>query len=156
MKRFAFLLAFGLYFTGTIGVLGQKKDPVMETIKKQPIKIVAFELVHQAPQHPDCSDTAKDPQGRRCLTQTLVAKISSEFNTRLLSGTNNGKRRIIITSLIDENGKIGFTSTNSKDDIFDKEIKRIITSLPKLSPGLHMRKPTRVRLRLPVTFVVSD
>lgn len=123
---------------------------------KIPPKAVAFELVHNAPQHPDCSDTAKDPQGRRCLTQALLKKINSEFNTRLLSGTENGQRRIIITILIDEKGEIGFTSTNAEDEVFDKEIKRIIALLPTLTPGSHMRKPTRVRLRLPMTFVVSD
>ncbi|MFP2996751.1 hypothetical protein ABN763_12610 [Spongiivirga sp. MCCC 1A20706] len=156
MKRFTFLFVFGLYFGGTFVVLGQKKDPVIETIKKRPIKTVAFELVHNAPQHPECDDTSYDPQGRRCLTQTLVKKISSEFNTRLLSETENGQRRIIITMLIDENGKILFTNTNSKDSIFNKEIKRIIATLPKLKAATHMRGPAKVRLRLPMTFVVSD
>lgn len=156
MTHFKFLLLLSLFFISVSNVSGQDENAVIETLKKRPVKTIAFELVHIAPQHPDCNDGNNDPQGRHCLTQTLVKKISSEFNTRLLSGIENGQRRIIITMLIEKDGKILFSNTNSKVEVFNKEIKRIIATIPKLSPGQHMREPTRVRLRLPMTFVVSD
>ncbi|NER18154.1 hypothetical protein [Spongiivirga citrea] len=157
MKNFhSILLTLFCLFMAMTSVFGQEENEVIKRIKERPLKTVAFELVHKAPQHPDCTDSKEDPQGRRCLTQTLVKKISEDFNKPLLFATPNGQRRIIITILINERGKIQFSSTNSKDEVFDKEIKRIIETVPQLSPGMHMREPARVRLRLPMTFVVSD
>jgi len=157
MKYFKLLLSVVLIFSITISLTAQEEgNKVLESIRKRPVKTIAFELVHNAPQHPDCADTKDDPQGRHCLTKTLVEKIGADFNKPLLFSTPNGQRRIIITILIDENGKILFSSTNSEDTVFDKEIKRIIATIPQLNPGQHMRKPARVRLRLPMTFVVSD
>lgn len=66
---------------------------------------------------------------------------------------NGIQGRVIVGVVVDKNGSVtNLTILKSIDPYLDKEAIRVISSMPKWTPGVQNGKKVRVKFTVPVSF----
>lgn len=60
--------------------------------------------------------------------------------------------RVYVTFIIDKSGLITGVATRGPDRNLEKEAQRIISKLPKMTPGKQRGQPVRVHYSIPINF----
>ena len=110
---------------------------VEEVIEEEQV----FQVVEQQPEFPG---------GMKALMKYLQDNISYPR----ISRDNNSQGRSFIRFVVNADGSIeGVEVLKSSGDIYlDKEAQRVVSGMPKWSPGKQAGKPVRVFFTLPVVF----
>jgi TonB family protein len=68
---------------------------------------------------------------------------------------SNGK--VIAEAIVEKDGSLSNIRIIRKlNPIFDKEVERVISIMPKWKPAYHENKPVRSRVTIPVVFISTD
>lgn len=122
---------------------GQKVDikPMPKHIPEpEPDEQVIFDVVEKMPEFPG---------GMAALMQFLGKNI--KYPT--IAQENGTQGRVIVQFVVNKDGSIVEPKVvKSVDPYLDKEALRVISSMPKWSPGMQRQKPVRVKYTVPVTF----
>jgi len=92
------------------------------------------------------------PGGDEALKNDLIGSIKYPEEAR----KNGIQGKVYVSFVVDEQGKV----TNAKiergvEPSLDKEALRVISNLPRWSPGLQGGKPVRVSYTVPINFVLQ-
>lgn len=99
-----------------------------------------FEVVEQNPMFPG---------GEKALMQYLQKNLKYPASAQ----ENNIQGRVMVQFVVNKDGSIVEPKVlRSVDPALDKEAMRVVTSMPKWTPGKQRGKTVRVRFTLPVTF----
>ena len=63
--------------------------------------------------------------------------------------------RVFVQFIIGKDGNISGIRTRGTDKNLEKEANRIISKLPKMTPGKQRGRPVRVPFSIPVTFKLN-
>lgn len=103
-----------------------------------------FEVVEQMPEYPG---------GQRALMEFLARNIRYP-RSEMLNGVQG---RVIIQFIVDKDGTVTEPTVVRKvSPEIDKEAMRVITSMPKWTPGKQRGKPVRVKYTVPVRFRLQE
>lgn len=72
---------------------------------------------------------------------------------------DNGKEgRVLVAFTVDEDGKVMNAHTTGAEvgDGLDKEAVRVVSNMPKWTPGMVKGKPVKTRMTLPITFQIQE
>ncbi len=99
-----------------------------------------FEVVEQNPSFPG---------GEKALMDYLYKNLKYPA----VAQDNGIQGRVLVQFVVNKDGSIVDPKVlRSVDPSLDKEAMRVVTSMPKWTPGKQRGKPVRVRFTLPVTF----
>jgi len=117
---------------------------------------VPFTLVEQVPAFPGCK--GNNEQLKKCLNEKIRRFISKKFNTDIAQdlGLSGERVKILTQFTIDTKGNIIDIKTRSKYKDLEKEARRVIKKLPKMTPGKQRFKPVKVTYTLPIIFNVAE
>ncbi|MFD2789222.1 hypothetical protein KCTC52924_00753 [Arenibacter antarcticus] len=110
---------------------------------------IPFATIEKAPLFPGCED-AEDR--RVCFNQMMQKHISENFRYPEEAQKKGIEGRVNIMFVIQEDGSIGDLRMRGPDKLLEKEAARIISLLPKMTPGEHRGKAARVPFSIPITF----
>ena len=114
---------------------------------------VPFAVIEQVPLFPGCENEPKAKQFD-CYQQQMAKFIQKNvnYNDRITEAGVQG--RVQVEYVIGLDGKVTVTRVKGPNggEHIEKEAKRIIEKLPKLSPGKQRNKPVKVRHVVPITF----
>ncbi|WP_299337834.1 energy transducer TonB [uncultured Psychroserpens sp.] len=117
---------------------------------------VPFNVVEVVPTFPGCESEDNDIR-KQCTTAAISKFISRKFNTDVALGLGlSGRQRILSMFKIDEDGNITFIQSRAAHPRLSEEADRVISLLPKMSPGLQRGKPVTVPYSLPINFTVVE
>jgi protein TonB len=107
--------------------------------------------VEEVPVFPGCEKVEKSEK-RACFEDKIRKHVSRKFDASLVSnlGLSSGKKRIFIEFLITKNGEIEITNTKAPHKRLEKEGKRVVKKLPKMTPGKQNGKEVNVKYILPI------
>ena len=112
-----------------------------------------FSVIEQVPIFPGCENEPKAKQFD-CYQQQMAKFIQKNvnYNDRITEAGVQG--RVQVEYVIGLDGKVTVTRVKGPNggEHIEKEAKRIIEKLPKLSPGKQRNKPVKVRHVVPITF----
>jgi len=122
----------------------------------EPEVAVPFTLVEQVPAFPGCK--GNNEQLKKCLNEKIRRFISNKFNTDIAQdlGLSGERVKILTQFTIDTKGNIVDIKTRSKYKDLEKEARRVIKKLPKMTPGKQRFKPVKVTYTLPIIFNVAE
>lgn len=120
------------------------------------VEDIPFILIENVPVYPGCKGNNK--QLKDCFTASVTKYFGKKFNTNLANelGLSEGKKRLFVIFKIDKTGKVSNVRARGPHPILEKEVSKIISSLPKMTPGKQRGVPVGVSYSIPITFEVRQ
>ena len=133
------------------------KESIDETVafnKENIDETVAFALVDEVPVFPGCEEVLKSNR-RICFQKQIQMHIAKNFRYPRIAQKEKIQGRVFIQFVIDIDGSIEGIRTRGPHPLLEKEANRIISLLPKITPGSKNGKLVKVPFSIPITFVLK-
>jgi len=118
---------------------------------------VPFAIIENAPIYPGCEGKPKSQQ-KKCLSDNITKLVNRKFNVDLAAdlGLTPGKKRIFVMFKIDRTGKVVNIRARATHKRLEKEAIRVISLIPRMTPGKQRGRAVGVKYSLPIVFNVQD
>ncbi|MCL6268137.1 energy transducer TonB [Flagellimonas myxillae] len=110
---------------------------------------VSFIVVEDSPVFPGCED-AQDQ--RACFQSMMQKHIRKNFRYPENAVDMNLQGRVNVMFTIQKDGSIDDVRMRGPHKVLEQEAARIISKLPKMTPGKQRGAPVRVPFSIPITF----
>jgi len=112
---------------------------------------MGFAVIEDVPVYPGCENSPKNKM-RKCFNQQMIEHIKQNFRYPKKAQRKKISGRVNTIFTIDKKGKITKIRTFGADEILMNEARRIISLLPRMTPGKQKGKLVRVPFAIPITF----
>jgi protein TonB len=110
---------------------------------------VPFAVIEDVPIFPGC-ESEKDK--RACFNSMMQKHISKNFRYPEIAQEMGVQGRVNVMFVIQKDGSIGNVRMRGPDKNLEEEAARIISKLPKMTPGKQRGRAVRVPFSIPITF----
>jgi len=117
------------------------EDPVPDT--------VIFSVIEEVPVFPGC-ENKKDK--RACFNQMISKHVIKNFRYPEIAQEMGSQGKVYVRFVIQKDGSIGNIQMRGPDKNLEKDAARIISKLPKMTPGKQRGTPVRVPFSIPITY----
>lgn len=114
---------------------------------------VSFIVVEDVPVFPGCEN---DSNKRACFNKMMKKHIVKNFRYPELEKEMGIQGRVNIMFEIQKDGSIGNIRMRGPNKNLEKDAARIISKLPKMTPGKQRGNPVRVPFSIPITYKLSN
>ena len=112
---------------------------------------VPFAIIEDVPLFPGCERVPKS-QRRDCFQEKIQQHIIRNFRYPEIAQEMGIQGRVFVQFTIGKDGSITGIRTRGPDKNLEKEADRIISKLPRMTPGKQRGRPVRVPFSVPITF----
>ena len=123
----------------------------VEVVEEEIDMDIPFAIIEDVPLFPGCENVAKSKR-RDCFQQQMNKHISRNFRYPEIAQEMGIQGRVFVQFIIGKDGSISGIRTRGPDKNLEKEANRIISKLPKMTPGKQRGRPVRVPFSIPITF----
>ena len=116
--------------------------------------VVPFAVIEDKPMFEACKDLPKDKQDA-CFKQQLDNHVRKNFKYPEAAMEMGIQGKVIVQFRINKDGTVEVMVAKGKDEILEKEARRIIEKMPKLIPGKQRNKPVAVTYAYPIVFKLN-
>ena len=109
------------------------------------------EILSLVPVFPGC-EKLSETKKTECFQDKMNRHITQNFRYPEIAQEKGIQGRVFVQFLIQKDGSIGGIRTRGPDKNLEKEAKRIIDKLPRMTPGRQRGRPVRVPFSIPITF----
>jgi hypothetical protein len=118
---------------------------------------VPFAVIDQVPIYPGCEGLAGNEEQKKCMSQKIQEHVQENFNTNMGKELGlTGQNRVIVQFKINRNGEIVDVKSRAPHPKLEEEAKRVINSLPQMTPGEQNGTAIGVMYSLPIVFQVGE
>jgi BlaR1 peptidase M56/Gram-negative bacterial TonB protein C-terminal len=133
-----------------------KKESSTDKIINEEIE-VPFAVIDEVPVYPSCEALATNTERRKCMAEKITKHVQQNFNTDLAGDIGLiGRQRINVIFKIDADGNVTGIRSRAPHPRLEEEAIRVISLLPKMSPGKQNGENVIVPYSLPIIFQVAD
>jgi BlaR1 peptidase M56/Gram-negative bacterial TonB protein C-terminal len=133
-----------------------KKESSTYKIIKEEIE-VPFAVIDEVPIYPSCETLATNVERRKCMAEKITKHVQQNFNTDLAGDIGlTGRQRINVIFKIDTDGNVTGIRSRAPHPKLEEEAIRVISMLPKMSPGKQNGENVIVPYSLPIIFQVAE
>lgn len=120
------------------------------------IEDIPFVLIENVPVFPGCK--GNNEELKKCFTKKVTEYFGKKFNVGLATelGLSYGKKRLFVVFTINNKGNVINVKTRGPHPVLEKEVTKVISSLPKMTPGKQRGTPVGVSYSIPITFEVRE
>ena len=124
--------------------------------KEEIVEDIPFVLIEDVPVFPGCK--GNNAELKKCFSNKIAAFFEKNFDPALTQelGLSPGKKRIYVVFKINTKGKIGTVNARAPHPLLEKEVTRIISSLPEMKPGRQRGMPVTVTYSLPIKIMFEE
>ena len=112
---------------------------------------VPFAVIEDVPIYPGCENVPKSER-RSCFQEKINKHIRKNFRYPEIAQEMGIQGRVYVQFIIAKDGAITGVRMRGPDKNLEKEAARIISKLPKMTPGKQRGRPVRVPFSIPITF----
>ena len=112
---------------------------------------VPFAVIEDVPIYPGCEKVPKS-QLRTCFQDKINKHIRKNFRYPEIAQEMGIQGRVYVQFVIAKDGSITSVRMRGPDKNLEKEAARIISKLPKMTPGKQRGRAVRVPFSIPITF----
>ncbi len=116
---------------------------------------VPFAVIEDVPIFPGCENVSKDKR-RDCFQEKINKHIKRNFRYPEVAMELGIQGRVFVTFIIDKDGSITNILMRGPDKNLEKEARRIISVLPKMTPGKQRGRAVRVPFSIPINFRMQN
>ncbi len=107
--------------------------------------------IEDVPLFPGCERVPKS-QRRQCFQEQIQKHINRNFQYPEQAAKLGIEGRVFIQFMIGKDGSIGGIRTRGPHQYLEREAYRIISLLPRMTPGIQRGRSVRVPFSIPITF----
>ena len=135
----------------------QKENFRSNISTNQQVEDVPFAVIEEPPLYPSCEGSGDNSEIKKCTSEKINQLVNKNFNLALakelgLSGIN----RIIVQFRINPNGEVEDIRARAPHPNLEKEAKRVVNLIPRMTPGRQRGKIVGVMYSLPITFNANN
>ena len=109
--------------------------------------------VEFVPVFPGCEKYTSNLEKRNCMSSKISRFISKKFNSDKLSSSGNEKeQKITVQFTVDTKGYVTSIVARAPNKQLEKEAIRVVSRLPKMTPGKQGSVEVPVQYLIPITF----
>ena len=123
----------------------------VEVLEEEVDVDVPFAIIEDVPLFPGCERVPKSER-RKCFQEQIQKHISKNFRYPEIAQEMGIQGRVFVQFMIGKDGNISGIRTRGPDKNLEKEANRIISKLPRMTPGKQRGRPVRVPFSIPITF----
>lgn len=123
----------------------------VEVLEEEVDVDVPFAIIEDVPLFPGC-ERVKKSERRKCFQDKVQRHINKNFRYPEIAQEMGIQGRVYVQFVIDKDGSITGVRTRGPDKNLEKEAERIISKLPKMTPGKQRGRPVRVPFSIPINF----
>ena len=112
---------------------------------------VPFAVIEDVPIFPGC-ERVKKAERRNCFQEKMNKHIRKNFRYPEIAQEMGIQGRVYVNFIISKDGSITNIRMRGPDKNLEAEAQRIISKLPKMTPGKQRGRPVRVPFSIPITF----
>lgn len=119
---------------------------------------IAFEVTEKVPLFKGCDGSSSRKEAVECFNKKMMNHIKRNFTYPEEALESNIQGRVEVSFIINEVGVVkdiqanAFNEKANEKKILETEAIRIVSLLPKFTPGKHQGKVVNVKYGLPITF----
>lgn len=110
---------------------------------------ISFIVVEDAPIFPGC-ENAEDQKA--CFQEMMIKHVKRNFRYPDIAQEMGLQGRVNVVFTIQKDGSIGDVRMRGPHEVLKTEASRIISKLPKMTPGKQRGTPVKVPFSIPITF----
>ncbi|MEO5787393.1 energy transducer TonB [Gelidibacter sp.] len=120
------------------------------------LKVFSTIGVEMAPVYPGCESQKNNEGLLKCMSDKLSQLVQKKFDKDLASELGlSGTQKINVVFKIDKLGVVTEVQTRAPRPELEREAKRVVEQIPKMTPGKQRERPVTVQYVLPITFNVQ-
>lgn len=123
----------------------------VEVVEEEIDMDVPFAIIEDVPLYPGCERVPKSER-RNCFQTEIQKHIAKNFRYPEIAQEMGIQGRVFVQFTIGKDGSISGIKTRGPDKNLEEEANRIISRLPKMTPGKQRGRPVRVPFSIPITF----
>lgn len=151
------ILLFSFCIQSSFGQASQTDETIKVDSVKTDTAAIPFNIIENVPIYPGCETLESNDERKRCMSKKIARSVNRNFNTDLANELGlTGKQRIIVTFVIDQQGKVTNIKAQANHPRLETEAQRVVAKLPIFIPATHKGKNVSVKYSLPITFVIVD
>ena len=130
-------------------------DDIIEVEEAEEVEEdIPFILIEKVPVYPGCK--GNNTKLKKCFTTKVTKYFGKRFNVDLANelGLEPGKKKLFVVFTINKKGNITNVRARGPHPRLEKEVVKIISSLPQMTPGKQRGTPVGVSYSIPITFEV--
>lgn len=143
MKKIVFLLI--AFFS--ISCFAQEE---MSLIDKNS-NTLTLETVDVPPTSTNCVGESKNEKSN-CFNEKMSQHLRKHFKYPNKAAEDNIQGKVVVSFVINKEGKVVDVQANGGHKILQKEAKRIISLLPNFTPAVKNGKPVNIMYSIPINF----
>ncbi|CAI8171319.1 MAG: Uncharacterised protein [Bacteroidota bacterium] len=123
----------------------------VEVLEEEVDVDVPFAIIEDVPLFPGCENVKKSER-RKCFQDKVQRHIAKNFRYPEIAQEMGIQGRVYVQFVIAKDGSITSIRTRGPDKNLEKEANRIISKLPKMTPGKQRGRAVRVPFSIPINF----
>ena len=121
------------------------------SFSQEKAKTESFDSVDSVPVYPGCL-TEPEENRRNCFQEKMFRHVASNFRYPKLAQKEGVQGRVFVQFIVGTEGYVEQIRTRGPDPMLEAEAKRIISLIPRITPGKIDGKAVKVAFSMPVTF----
>lgn len=113
---------------------------------------IPFVLIENAPVFPGCENEKTEEDKRDCFQEHMLKHIRKNFRYPEVAQEMGLEGRVSVMFTVQKDGSIGNIRLRGPHESLEAEASRIISELPKLTPGKQRGTAVKVPYSIPITF----
>lgn len=143
MKKITFLLI--TFFS--ISCFAQEEMSLID----ENSETLTVEIVDLPPTSTNCKGESKKEKSN-CFNQKIDEHLRKHFKYPNKAAEDNIQGKVVVSFVINKEGKVVDIQTNGGHKILQKEARRIIALLPNFTPAVKNGKPVNIMYSIPINF----
>ncbi len=126
-----------------------ESDEELEIIEEEETTDEVFMIVEDMPRFKGCSDD-------QCTQGEIMKYIARNTKYPPIAKENNITGRVFVSFVVDKSGNVTEVKVlRGVDKYLDKEALRVVSSLPKFTPGKQRGKAVKVQYNVPISYKLN-
>lgn len=106
--------------------------------------------------YPGCESKKSNTALRKCMSQKISKFVAEYYDVELATKLNlKGIQRIYVIFTVDKDGSVTKVKSKAPHPELEREARRVVKSLPEMTPGEIEDTPVAIRYTLPIIFKVQ-
>lgn len=127
----------------------------IEVLKDDIVDEIPFILIENAPVFPGCENEPTEKEKKACFQEMMLKHIKRNFNYPEVAQEMGLQGRVTVVFTVQKDGSIGDVKLRGPHESLEKEAARIISKLPKMTPGKQRGTAVKVPYAIPITFKLN-